>query len=274
MAKIDLTGQRFGKLVVKNESGKDRNGNITWLCLCDCGNEKIISGNCLRRGITQSCGCSKKSSQIIDITGNKYGRLTVNKYVGKTKSRCTLWECKCDCGNIIIAKKSNLISGNTKSCGCLGVEIRTKHGGSKSRIYHVWTSMKQRCYNPKNKEYNNYGGRGITVCDEWLDFKNFYEWALANGFKENASKGQSTIDRINVNEGYAPNNCRWVDMVIQSNNRRDNRNITFNGRTQTMSQWAREIGIKVNTLQSRIDVHHWSEEKALTTPVKTKKKKG
>lgn len=270
---IDITGMKFGKLLVLNEHSRDKHGNVTWLCRCDCGNTKIVSGNCLRKGITTNCGCSKKQAQIIDITGKRYGRLTVKRLIGKTSYRDTLWECECDCGNKVVVKKGNLLSGNTKSCGCLREENITKHGGCNSRLYRVWQAMKHRCLNPKDAEYHNYGGRGITVCNEWLDFKNFYDWSILNGFNEYASKGESTIDRINVNDGYKPENCRWVDMKTQSNNRRNNRFLTYDGKTMTLSQWAEEKNINVGTLQSRIDVHHWSIEKALTTPVKSTKRR-
>lgn len=266
--KINLEGQTFGKLKVIKEESLDIHGSVRWRCICECGNEIIVSGQCLRKGITTNCGCSKKSAQIIDITGKKYGRLTVKKFVGKTPHRDTLWNCQCDCGNEIVVKKGNLLSGNTRSCGCLRNENIFKHGKYNSRLHKIWRTMKQRCFNPKDPQYHNYGGRGITVCEEWLEFKNFYEWAISNGFDENAPRGASTIDRINVNDGYKPDNCRWVDMKTQSNNKRNNRLLTFDGETMTLSQWAEEKGLKVSTLQARIDEYHWTTEKALTTPVK------
>ena len=264
---IDITGMRYGKLLVLNEHSRDKHGNVTWLCRCDCGNTKIVSGNCLRKGITTNCGCSKKSAQIIDITEKRYGRLTVKRLIGKTSYRDTLWECECDCGNKVVVKKGNLLSGNTKSCGCLREENIIKHGGCNSRLYRVWQAMKRRCLNPKDAEYHNYGGRGITVCNEWLDFKNFYDWAINNGFVEESPKHKNTIDRIDVNGNYEPGNCRFVDMKMQSNNTRRNRYITFNENTLTISQWAEKLGINRRTLEARIDDYHWSVEKALTTPI-------
>lgn len=258
---------RYGKLLVLNEHSRDKHGNVTWLCRCDCGNTKIVSGNCLRKGITTNCGCSKKSAQIIDITEKRYGRLTVKRLIGKTSYRDTLWECECDCGNKVVVKKGNLLSGNTKSCGCLREENITKHGGCNSRLYRVWQAMKHRCLNPKDAEYHNYGGRGITVCNEWLDFQNFYDWAINNGFVEESPKHKNTIDRIDVNGNYEPGNCRFVDMKMQSNNTRRNRYITFNENTLTISQWAEKLGINRRTLEARIDDYHWNVEKALTTPI-------
>ena len=274
MNKVDLTGQRFGKLTAVKEIGRDKHGGVLWLCECDCGNTREVPSGLLRRNVTSSCGCSNWNIQIKDITGQKFGRLTVLKFIGTNKNRNSLWECKCDCGKSVIVQKTNLISGNTKSCGCLNMERKTKHNKSKSRLFRVWEGIKQRCLNPNSSEYKNYGGRGIGICDEWLDFETFYEWATNNGFIEDVSKGQNTIDRIDVNRNYEPGNCRFVDMKVQSNNTRRNRYITFNNKTQTISQWARELGIKPNTLLARINDYHWAIEKALTTPVKEYNRKG
>lgn len=266
-SKIDLTGQRVGKLIVVKEAGRDKHGGVTWLCQCDCGNTRIVSNGCLKRKVTTSCGCSNWSIQIKDITGNRYGRLVVLRFIKTDDKRRSLWECQCDCGKTVIVQKSNLTSGNTKSCGCLSSSLKTTHNKSKSRLYSVWRGMKQRCLNPKDAEYHNYGGRGITVCNEWLDFKNFYDWAINNGFVEESPKHKNTIDRIDVNGNYEPGNCRFVDMKIQSNNTRRNRYITFNENTLTISQWAEKLGINRRTLEARIDDYHWSVENALTTPI-------
>jgi hypothetical protein len=144
-----------------------------------------------------------------DFTGKKIGRLTAIKRVG-TQYGNALWECKCECGNIVMVNSSKLISGNTKSCGCLAKENKikqfTKHGLCKTRLYRIWQDMKGRCYNKKLPCYKNYGGKNIFVCDEWLkDFYNFYNWAINNGYKENL-----TIDRINPNGNYNPLNCQWI----------------------------------------------------------------
>lgn len=138
------------------------------------------------------------------------------------------WLCLCDCGNQHICRGRVLRLGTTVSCGCLNQELRAKrsrkHGKRRSRLYGVWTSMKIRCYNPRNNRYKYYGGRGITVCDEWLhDFQAFYDWSMANGYDENAPRGKCTIDRIDNDKGYSPDNCRWVDMKVQSSNKSSNR---------------------------------------------------
>ena len=144
-----------------------------------------------------------------------------------------------------------------------------KHGKSNERIFWVWRGMKLRCYVPSNNRYNRYGGRGIKVCDDWLGehgAENFINWALQNGYADNL-----TIDRIDNDGNYEPSNCRWVTQKEQANNRRSNHILEFNGKKQTMKQWADELGIKYTTLKRRILAYHWSVEKALTTPTQKHK---
>lgn len=173
--------------------------------------------------------------KLKDLTGQRFGRLVVIKRFGISPKGEATWECLCDCGKTIISPSYNLRSGNTNSCGCLNSdEIRkrsTIHNLSSSRLYVVWTAMKQRCCNSKCLRYHQYGGRGISICDEWLhDFQAFYDWAMANGYDENAPYGQCTIDRINNDKGYSPDNCRWVDQKVQRNNRSDSRKDNKNER--------------------------------------------
>lgn len=195
-----------------------------------------------------------------DLTAQKFGRLTVLKYLGESK-----WLCKCDCGNYSTPIGYRLKNGITKSCGCLQRDIvskqSTKHGMSDKRIYSIWRNMKQRCSNPNATKYEIYGGKGIEVCNEWLDFMNFYNWAMANGYNDNLS-----IDRIDGNKGYTPENCRWVTYKVQGNNTEQNHILTYKGKTQNVTQWAEELGIDSNTLNTRIS-RGWNIEKALTTPV-------
>lgn len=271
----DLTGQRFGKLMVVSRADDyiKPNGTkiIQWKCVCDCGNEVVVRGEYLRSGDTKSCGCLTSEN----LVGMKFGRLTVmDRESPKSKKAKGLWVCKCECGNVIKVNTSDLKSGNTTSCGCKRKEtlrqLRTKHGESNTRLYNVWSDMKKRCYNTKNVDYKNYGGRGITVCDEWMDFQNFYEWAIANGYDETAPRGQCTIDRIDVDGCYEPENCRWVDRYIQMNNKRNNRILTYNGESHTLAEWCEIVNIPYSCLKSRLNKLHWSVEKTLTTPTRNK----
>ena len=188
---------------------------------------------------------------LADITGKKFGRLTVLEYAGSNNSNRALWKCLCDCGNEVIARSDALKTGKKQSCGCLNNERRsqrciarnTKHGMTHKRLYAVWCNMRRRCNDEKTPEYKNYGARGIKVYPEWdKDFMTFYMWATANGYDENAKRGECTIDRINVNGDYSPDNCRFVDLMVQGSNKRNNRMITHNGETKTQSEWARFYG--------------------------------
>lgn len=214
---VDRTGQRVGRLTLIEYAGKKR-----WKCLCDCGNEVIVETHSLTRGRTKSCGCLYRDTRAMNLkdrTGMRFGRLVVTEYAGNA-----FWKCKCDCGNEIVVKGAQLDNGHTKSCGCYHRDqvskAATTHGASKDRLYTVWQGMKGRCYDSSRANYKNYGGRGITICDEWLhDFAAFRDWAMANGYDPDAPHGKCTIDRIDVDGNYEPSNCRWVDMKVQSNNK-------------------------------------------------------
>lgn len=201
-----------------------------------------------------------------DLTGMKFDRLTVMGDVGKrTKGNGIMWKCICDCGNEVYVRTYSL-GKDVKSCGCLRneklIQRSTTHGKKYTRVYREWKNIKQRCLNPKLPDYKYYGARGITICPEWAnDFQNFYDWAMANGYSD-----ALTIDRIDNNKNYSPDNCRWVDRLTQSNNTRKNHNLTFNNKTQTISMWARETGILSSTICYRVN-HGWSVEEALTIPI-------
>ena len=206
---------------------------------------------------------------IIDLTGQTFGRLTVIKRADN-KNKRTAWLCKCECGNELITTTDNLRSGDTQSCGCYNkertVQTHQKHGLRYKKLYAVHQSIKARCYNKNNKQYKDYGGRGIVVCDEWLGehgAENFIKWSLSNGYANNL-----TIDRIDNDKGYSPNNCRWTTPKEQGNNTRRNHYITYNGETHTLSQWAEILNLNRATLNSRINLYHWDIEKAFQTPCK------
>ena len=202
--------------------------------------------------------------RIIDLTGQRFGRLIVVRFIGTSKARQAIWRCQCDCGKETDVRASSLRCGDTTSCGCLqrevSKEVNTKHGEAHSRLHNIWGQMKGRCENPKNHAFEHYGARGIAVCDEWKEYANFRDWAMLNGYRESLS-----IDRIDNDKGYSPDNCRWTTMKKQSNNRRSNHTISFNGETHTLEEWASIKGLKYGTLSSRINRYHWSIEKALTT---------
>lgn len=208
-------------------------------------------------------------TQPKDLTGQKFGELTAIKYA-YSKNNSRYWLCLCTCGKEKIARTADLIAGKTKSCGCLQFKTRQntglqskKHGMTNSRIYNIWRRMRYRCYSNRDEHYKNYGQRGVAVCKEWLnDFSNFYNWAISNGYKDNL-----TIDRIDVNGNYEPLNCRWVDMKVQSNNKRNNHYISFNNEIHTISQWADLHNIRETTLCERLK-RGWSMEEALTTPTR------
>lgn len=203
--------------------------------------------------------------KAIDLTGKRFGMLTVLERADKTKSG-TKWLCRCDCGQTCCVLPNNLRGGRQKSCGCLRrrTPLNRTHGDSRSvRLYRIWSDMKTRCCNPSMKSYALYGGRGINVCTEWANsYEAFRDWSLRSGYVDDLS-----LDRIDNDGNYEPTNCRWATREQQSNNRRSNRLITANGSTKTMAEWARESGIRYTRIYKRLK-RGWSEEKAVLTPVK------
>jgi len=202
-----------------------------------------------------------KMGKLIDITGQKFGRLTAIK-LAYIKNNMSFWYCICECGTRKIIMSRNLRKGISKSCGCYKSEIKARemaiigkknmtHGdggiGHRARLYSIWVSMVCRCKNKTSRNYKNYGGRGIIVCPEWRDYTVFKEWALLNGYAENLS-----IDRIDVNGNSCPENCRWTTMKVQQNNKRNNYHITINGETKTAAEWADKNGISRPAVYARL----------------------
>ncbi len=215
--------------------------------------------------------------KLIDLTGQRFGRLTIVKKAdplinGKGYKK-RKWECVCDCGNILNVLEGNLKNGHTKSCGCLQKEKvretgrkRKIHGKSKTREHIIWISMRQRCFDKNHKAYKNYGGRGIRVCDRWLkSFKNFWK-DMGEGYND-----KLTIDRIDVNGNYCKENCKWATYKEQANNKRNNRFITYKGETKTILKWSEETGIKYETILARIKYYNWSIERTLTDKTNIRK---
>lgn len=201
-----------------------------------------------------------------DISNQKFGRLTA-LYPAFRGKYGVVWACSCDCGSpmTVLRATNQLTNGmNHHCCACGHYE---RHGLTKSRLYRVYISMKKRCNDPKDPGYNNYGGRGISVCQEWENsFLTFYNWAIKNGYKE---KSGLSIDRINNDGNYEPSNCQWVPKAVQDNNKRSNDFHTFNGQTKTLTQWAREYGISTSTIRFRIK-KGFSFQDALTLPIDTR----
>lgn len=190
-----------------------------------------------------------------DLIGKRFGKLIVLEYIGKNKHGNIIWKCKCDCGNVTTTTSNCLLTGNTKSCGCLAYDYyhyhtgkNIKHNKSNTRLYHIWRDMKLRCYNKSQLGYKNYGGRGIKVCEEWLnDFEVFYDWAINSGYQDNL-----TIDRINNNGNYEPNNCRWATSSCQSNNKTNSVFIDYNDKHLTVAQWSKITGLPYNIIWQRL----------------------
>lgn len=256
MRKLDLAGKKFGRLKVLKEAGR-KNGNITWECLCDCGKKTICIGSELKSGHVRSCGClqvdivkqNKNTRQ--DLTGQRFNRLLVLRLAGKSKSGNLRWECICDCGNKTIVDAGNLKKGHVQSCGCLNIErvkqVNTTHGGTNDALFKVWEMIKERCLKPSHKSYKDYGGRGITICEEWEhDYQKFKDFALSHGWKRGLQ-----VSRIDNEKGYFPENVNFVTRVENSNNRRNTIFIDFEGKKVSLANLARMVNKNYSSLWSR-----------------------
>ena len=196
------------------------------------------------------------NGRIKDITNQRFGNLTALKYVGSNKDKKAMWECKCDCGNTYVTTGKSLRLNLTTSCGCMKIQRAIQlgkknktHGKTKTRLYNIWHGMKKRCRTESDTNFKYYGGKGISVCDEWVNsFESFEDWSIKNGYSENL-----TLDRINPEGNYEPDNCRWADWVTQGNNRSNNVFIMFEGEEMTKAEAARKIGISSQLLQYRYD---------------------
>lgn len=207
--------------------------------------------------------------QLKTVAGKRFGRLVATTFAGRTRlSNGALhyhWKCVCDCGNETVVTTTNLKTGHTQSCGCLHKERAAKvtgdrsrtHGKTHTRAHRIWAMMKDRCNNPKSTSYPNYGARGIKVCDRWANSFELFHQDMGDPPSMN-----HTLDRIDNDGNYEPSNCKWSTSAEQASNTRFNRNITFQGETRTLSEWARRLGISHSALASRLN--KWPIEKALT----------
>lgn len=265
MRYADLTGKKFDMLTVLEPTGDRKSGYIIYRCRCDCGNEILVGANLLRENGRHTCGCQYKSSAV--RPGAKFNHLTA---IEPTQEDVNKWVFECDCGRRKNILKLAVVSGLTITCGQNGCPFHSEwlssrnrtHGLSYTKFYEVYRGIIKRCYDPNAINYADYGGRGISVCDEWKDDAGaFYDWAMANGWTEGL-----TIDRIDVNGPYSPENCRWITSKDQCYNKRNNRLITCNGVTMTLTQWAEVKGMNKQTLAARLE-KGWDVESAINTPV-------
>lgn len=202
-----------------------------------------------------------------NLSGQRFGRLVALEELGRKSPGIYLYKCRCDCGNEVILPSTRLKNGGVKSCGCLHKEQLIERNKN-NRIYNteyprllqIWRAMKHRCENNRDTAYKYYGGKGIKVCKDWNRFDAFQSWSLENGYSDNL-----TIDRKNSEEDYSPDNCQWVDMVSQNNNKCNNKYLEYKGRTQTLAEWCRELDLVYSRVKARINVCGWSVEEAFGT---------
>ena len=247
----DLVGNRTGRLVVKSFS-HSKNQKRYWNMVCDCGGTKFLSSQEISMGRTKSCGCLSKERHQSNmlLTGAVYGELTITGFAGPDEQGKSTYRCRCNCGNETVTRGTNLKNGQTQSCGCLAkraASVSNKtHGLSRSPEYIAWMAMKERCLNSKNKGFPGYGGRGITVCDRW---KNSFENFIADMGPRPSP--HHSIDRINNNGNYEPDNCRWADVFTQVNNR----SVTIKELVDGVEMTSREFCTKYGISRSSIGYH-------------------
>jgi hypothetical protein len=259
---IDLAGVRFGRLIVLERDAAVRSGMARWVCRCDCGNEKSISGGTLRQGRSRSCGCLRadrnRNREYIDLAGKKFGRWTaISREAGPERR----WLCVCECGTAKPVSTANLMAGVSKSCGCLKSELsrtRRTHGGTGSVLYGIWAGIKDRCTNPNNESWVDYGGRGIFICDEWKrDFAAFREHI------GDRPSPRHSVDRIDNSRGYEPGNVRWATPVEQARNtRRSHRRDENVERIRSMNN----AGLKRREIAQLLGLRRKAIDSALSPP--------
>lgn len=213
----DIIGKQFGLLTVISYNGINPNykrAEKVYLCSCKCGNTTLANRSALIKGEKKSCGCLRGKNNFLNLTGEKFGNLTVLERL-PNKNKHIVYRCICECGNYREVASTRLKSGEITSCGCSGYKLEHHHL-SNTRLCRIWRNMKTRCYNKNSPNYKYYGEKGVLICDEWRNsFSAFYDWSINNGYSDNL-----TIDRINPFGNYEPNNCRWVTYQEQATNQR------------------------------------------------------
>lgn len=280
---MDVAGQRFGKLTAEKYVPNTKKGSY-WLCSCDCGNSVVVSLGNLKKGNTKSCGCLSKKGKPYgerprgkrnelsstsegrhrradELCGKQFGRLTVLSFQGVNKNHHSVYLCRCSCGKTVSVVRNALTTGNTGSCGCLNAqkahETSFKHGDASKnspyvKLFYSWLLMIDRCDNPNNASYHNYGGRGIQVYAKWKDWNVFKHWAIDNGWKANSGL---SIDRVDVDGDYEPDNCRWADAKTQSNNKRKSIRIVYGDKRISLYDWARLQGVSLDEAKKMFSPH-------------------
>lgn len=277
---VDKSGEKHGTFTIVQPVSRANDGHLKWLIKCECGYITIVSSNNLRSATKHCPSCEPfidRESKRLDeeYSGKKYNMVTILRFA-YIKNAHRQYECRCDCGKVFYSAISPIKNGSRISCGC---SVRTKERTIEPRIngkyrtslkkkalplYRVYNDMHRRCEKQYRKDYKRYGGRGICVCDEWSGehgYDNFCDWAYKNGYDESAPYGDCTLDRIDVNGNYSPENCRWADKYVQANNRRNNHIVNVNGHKQTLISACREKGIDYRMVHSRLQ-RGWSERAA------------
>lgn len=265
-------GKIYGELTVLDDYYDRKRKARIFKCKCSCGKEKIVRRYEVLNGTIKHCGdmihrVNKKNNNQKYI-GKRYGSLTIEGFDYNEEKRLVLWICRCDCGNLRVVSPFRVKKGDVYACDeCTEQRAKelnriasTTHGLSGTRIYNIWIGMRDRCNNPKNDSYKYYGGRGIKVCEEWYkSFESFYKWAMSNGYKEHL-----TIDRINNDKGYEPDNCRWATYKEQNNNKRNNRkNLMIDGVEKSLKEWSNESQFTIQAIVYRLNVKKMSPKEAI-----------
>jgi len=251
MAKYEnLAGQKFGLLTMQEYVGKNKYRQARWTALCDCGNTCTVTGTKAKSGHTTSCGC-QAVNVVVDMIGKKFNRLTVlsREVLHTTTDRAYAYKCQCDCGNTTIVLGSKLRNGTTKSCGCFIAEhastMNLTHGQSGSGSHRSWLAMRVRCSNSNNKDWEYYGGKGVVICARWDRFENFFE-------DMGERPEGKTLDRLDPEKAYSPENCRWATPMEQVMNRSISKRVLKEGVSVSLYDACSSEGLDYETVLKKV----------------------